>query len=244
MHLKSQPNLHYREMSMREDYRVDLKGAGPNVTKYPDRHLMRENSVINEIVGKTMNPRGPHSLGNFGRWNFAGGSLGPAAPPSPPVMSEGGAVISLPGAGDQATHADCEHLFDHVDLPGHYYNLFACAVSEEGVGQTCFIAGTHKLETCQRVTREDGGSGEVRAEFEELLCRPRLEIGDALIFDARVLHFGAGNASKATRRPLLYLNYWRHFYEDRKNWGGESLFQKGDEISRKETVNACGREGS
>lgn len=166
-----------------------------------------------------MSPEGQHRSGNYGRWNFSGGSEGPDAPTPPPISTGVGAVISLPGAGDQATHADAEHLFDHVDLPGHYYNLFASGIEpEDGMGFTCFVAGTHKLEVCERVMNSEN-----REEFEERLCRPKLNLGDAIVFDARVLHFGAGNRSDK-RRPVLYTNFWKKFYEDKKNWGGESIF--------------------
>ena len=55
-----------------------------------------------------MSPEGQHRSGNYGRWNFSGGSEGPDAPTPPPISTGVGAVISLPGAGDQATHADAE----------------------------------------------------------------------------------------------------------------------------------------
>jgi len=79
------------------------------------------------IVKGAFHPRGDgdSSLykGNFGRWNFGG--AGPDGSPLPFRLGQVGSVVSCPGSGDQAIHADTPHLFEHVDcLPCHYLNVF------------------------------------------------------------------------------------------------------------------------
>ena len=72
---------------------------------------------------------------------------------------------------------------------------------------------------------------------------PHLKIGDCLLFDTRVLHFGLGNlkhnpASGVKQentaeevgpdrvRAMLYINYWQRWWNKNtdKNWGQVSLF--------------------
>jgi len=209
--------------------------------------------------------------GNWGRWNFGGG--GPGAPK---LLSVGrvGAVISWPGAADQAVHADTPHLYEHMHLPPHYVNLFAPAppstdasgarpgetardTTDQRVGQTAFIAGSHKLGVCSRLMRDwsafDNGNSDstlvvpdiglaasAQAERAARLVRPHLDAGDVLLFDCRVLHFGLANRGEpgagqgygghgaAARRAVLYVNYHQPWFEDKKNWVLEKLFNEED----------------
>jgi ectoine hydroxylase-related dioxygenase (phytanoyl-CoA dioxygenase family) len=48
------------------------------------------------------------------------------------------------------------------------------------------------------------------------LVRPSLEIGDLLLFDCRILHFGLANSSKEVERPLLYTNMTHAWFHDPK----------------------------
>ena len=65
---------------------------------------------------------------------------------------------------------------------------------------------------------------EDRKILEENVVRPFLGLGDAVLFDCRVLHFGTENRGEI--RPVIYTNYWREFYRDPKNWDErESLFE-------------------
>ncbi|GMH96094.1 hypothetical protein TrST_g4627 [Triparma strigata] len=131
-----------------------------------------------------------------------------------------GSVISLPGCADQCLHADTEHLYDFM-CPTHYVNLFAVGGDfGEEVGQTAFVKGSQDLEVCGRM-QED------RKMLEENVVRPFLGLGDAVLFDCRVLHFGTENRGEI--RPVIYTNYWREFYRDPKNWDErESLFEGGE----------------
>ena len=91
-----------------------------------------------------------------------------------------GSVISCPGAGDQAIHADTPHLFEHVDcLPCHYANVFtpgykisndpittAMIVKNEfdkdgiwtgnsSMGGTALVQGSHQLSVSAMLLSED-----------------------------------------------------------------------------------------
>eukprot|EP00968_Pinguiococcus_pyrenoidosus_P026530 scaffold7096_cov253-Pinguiococcus_pyrenoidosus.AAC.2 len=205
-------------------------------------------------------PRCPErQAGNYGRWNFNGGG-----PEVRPVLSAGsvGAVMSLPGCADQALHADAPHLYDHVHLPPYYVNLFVPAVADEGdttfevcifslpasaagpfaealanareasqVGQTAFIPASHVMDACARLMDDAN-----RSERLEQIVRPHLKLGDAILFDTRIIHFGLANrSSRGTRRPVLYVNYTQPWYEDKKNWERSLLFgDGGDQASRGE----------
>ncbi len=217
--------LSYRELSMREDLRVDIR-SGPRLDKAKaevggvhDR--IRSHPGILEALTLLMNPTsddGSH-MGDFGAWNFGGS--GPGVPVQPKV-SGAGAVISFPGSADQAVHADASHLFSHVQLPPHYVNLFVSGFEgqREGEGGTAFVLGSHKLGTCAEMM-----AGGRRDKMERAIVRPVLNPGDVLLFDTRVLHFGMANTG-TRRRPLLYFNFTKSFYQDPKNWDNrESLFK-------------------
>lgn len=88
------------------------------------RSSWRYHPSIIAIMKGLFNPR-DESLykGNFGRWNFGGN--GPDGSPQPFRLGQIGSVVSCPGSGDQAIHADTPHLFEHTDChPCHYCNVF------------------------------------------------------------------------------------------------------------------------
>eukprot|EP00814_Leptocylindrus_danicus_P022205 CAMPEP_0116006046 /NCGR_PEP_ID=MMETSP0321-20121206/1504_1 /TAXON_ID=163516 /ORGANISM="Leptocylindrus danicus var. danicus, Strain B650" /LENGTH=186 /DNA_ID=CAMNT_0003474543 /DNA_START=132 /DNA_END=692 /DNA_ORIENTATION=- len=170
----------------------------------------------------------------------------------PLKIGEVGAVITVSGAADQAIHADTPHLFEHCDLPPHYANLFIpaaedtkynesnnknnggdndntgdCIVTGDTLlGGTAFVVGSHSLPVCEQLMDDDDETGAARLERERRTVRPSIRIGDALIFDCRLLHFGLGNRSKCNqRRPLLYINLTHEWFVDPKNWDDrEKLF--------------------
>lgn len=198
--------------------------------------------------------------GNFGRWNFGG--AGPDGTPQPLRIGQIGSVISLPGSADQAIHADTPHLFEHIDcLPCHYANLFTPGAVLEGrydedgsfagdmdSGGTAFVYGSHKLRETAKMTAEQPQPGAEKDStvfsaassvanewaMHVRIVRPSLQVGDALIFDCRVLHFGLANRSKvddtapltplqkhmpaSKRRPMLYVNMTHSWFHDPKNW--------------------------
>jgi hypothetical protein len=188
---------------MREAFRVDIRNgkhmknigisdesaAAGDESRTPQQDpYFRNNPSIIRILESVMNPNDasvPSTFrgGNWGRWNFGG--QGPDYPPPPPVVGEMGAVVSLPGCLDQTVHADTAHLFDHVQLPAHYVNLFIPAVADDisdqeylSIGQTAFIAGSHELDISARLMNT-GEEGE--REVEERMIRPHLDLGNIIM---------------------------------------------------------------
>jgi hypothetical protein len=250
----------YRELSMREDLRMDLR-HGPALSKlrarkegssktggnsillsasedhYGDGLFLRGHPGLLEILRRTMNPgsssssssddaleggtansnsnskSNPLYLGNMGRWNFGG--TGNNGTYQDLRISPVGGIVSLPGSADQALHADTPHLFEHLpDLPAHYVNMFApCTVFENAVGGTAFVHGSHDLAFTSKHYDATNNSS-----FYPFLVRPRLSLGDVILFDCRILHFGLANVSKSTERCICYVNTWHDWFHDAKNW--------------------------
>ena len=232
----------YYELSMREELRVDLRNgikmkelhklsndsnpAFPNSTGLS----IRNHPAINDILSSVMNPdelQGDYARGNWGRWNFEQG--GPDKKPTIKV-AEIGAVITLPGCVDQTIHADTSHIYTKTDLPGHYFNLFLIASSDKPTnnesekffqGQTAFILNSHHLEQSAKIMVDQGG----QTILENHLIRPHLNIGDAVLMDCRLLHFGLSNQTSTeyihnedSWRILLYINHHHQWFNDPKNW--------------------------
>jgi Phytanoyl-CoA dioxygenase (PhyH) len=212
-------------------------------------YFLRGHVDILEIARRTMNPKSSPdannnvlSRGNFGRYNFSGS--GPDGSFQNLRVSPVGAIISLPGSADQAIHADIPHLFEHMScLPAHYINVFTPGIAAApGVGQTAFVHGSHTLEFCARFTNDDDDKPSIgvvadniksdndkkeKSSWKDFLIRPALDLGDVLLFDCRILHFGLANSSGAiggdgsggaVERPLLYTNMTQHWFHDPKNW--------------------------
>jgi ectoine hydroxylase-related dioxygenase (phytanoyl-CoA dioxygenase family) len=153
--------------------------------------------------------------GNIGRYNFNG--TGADGSFQDLRVSPVGGIVSLPGAAEQAIHADTPHLFEHIpNLPAHYINIFTPGVSfDESVGGTAFCHGSHNLEfTAKYYSSDDDDNSKVYP----FLVRPRLTLGDVVLFDCRILHFGLANTSKAIERVVLYTNTTHAWFHDPKNW--------------------------
>ena len=158
------------------------------------------------------------------------------------VARDVGAFVSLPGASNQELHGDNDHLWWHENLPPHVVTMFlpGCletagapagaaaapdAVKEDQarVGWTAFVPRTHSISAAAAVLGNPPSSPD---DDHRCIC-PRLEAGDALLYDARLLHFGLANTSTRTRRPLMYVSFVRRWFQDRQNWGSESLLSGG-----------------
>ena len=75
------------------------------------------------IIKSVFNPReGSLFGGNFGCWNFVG--AGPDSSPRPFRLDQVGSVLSCPGSGDQAIHADTPHLLTHRLPPVSLFERF------------------------------------------------------------------------------------------------------------------------
>lgn len=249
----------YRELSMREDLRMDLRdgprmrkmrageGCGVPDTQAPaivhhafsyesDQSCLRFHPTVLHIVQQTLNPTDATlAPGNFGRFNFDGS--GPDGSPQPLRVGPMGSIISLPGSADQAIHADTPHLFETYDcLPAHYVNAFCLGADivyeKDGfgmstgaslVGGTAFVHASHKLSFTASL--KENWSVNTEPRVLQNLVRPSLDVGDVLLFDCRVLHFGLANTSKDVERPLLYTNMTQVWFHDPKNWNNnEAIF--------------------
>ena len=211
----AQQQHNYRELAMREDLRCDLRGT-PSLTSEEGverRNRLRQNEAIREICRRAATaPPSQHREGNYGLWNFDLG--GPGAPKKALDAGAIGSVIALPGCAEQALHADAPHIYDGVHLPGHYYNCFLYggeASNEPKAGQTGFVPGSHVCEACTALVKD------APRNVAAGIVRPRLASGDALIFDARILHFGLPNRS-TKRRAIVYCNHTEYWFRDPKNW--------------------------
>jgi hypothetical protein len=212
------PGMNYHELSAREDHRVDLRNGPAAKEMYgsPLHEQLTSIPGIVEIVERAFTPRSEADptlhLGNYGLHNFGG-----RGPEETPAAERGrfGCVISAPGASDQAIHADTPHLFHHAQCPAHYVNFFVPGIDAgDEVGWTAFVPGSHELGRC-RDLMEGGAAG--KRETHEATVRPRHGLGDVLLFDCRVLHFGTGNTGGVVR-PLHYVNYFKQGFRDNKNW--------------------------
>ena len=262
----------YREMSMREDLRMDLR-HGPALSKlrakkegsaatggksivvsaaedhHGDGHFLRGHTSLLEVIRRTMNPGSssfedanknhsaknstkPLYVGNMGRWNFGGTGNNGAFQDL--RISPIGGIVSLPGSAEQALHADTPHLFEHIpDLPAHYINVFApCTAFDEAVGGTAFIHGSHNLAfTAQHYDADHNAS------FYPFLVRPRLSLGDVVLFDCRILHFGLANTSRSIERCICYVNTWHDWFHDAKNWNkNRAIFEQHHENESREEI--------
>ncbi|OQR89283.1 hypothetical protein THRCLA_09813, partial [Thraustotheca clavata] len=234
---KKPPSRNFVEFATREAFRCDIRHT-PNLVA-----LRKTQPKESERTSKEINPRHPivvsilqdvaqpdggalKNHGNYGMWNFSFGGPG-----SRQRLAHGeiGAIVSTPGCFDQKIHADIPHLFNTVDLPPHLLHAFMPACDQGGfkAGQTAFVVGSHFLETCGRMTSEDGSGIE---ETISNTIRPHVIPGDLVLFDCRVLHLGLPNTTaplgskEGVRRAILYVNWHLPWFEDKKNWEMTSLF--------------------
>lgn len=234
----------FYELGMRQALRCDLRHS-PRMREVRPvcASTAHGHRALKRVVRPVCDPPGAHSGGNWGRWNFEGG--GPHAPKPDLTVCPAGAVMSLPGAADQLLHADTPHLYDHLHLPPHYLNFFfpAAVLPQQSrappasvdtprdtafaVGQTAFLLGSHFLEHSEACMDHPAGEAAGLAEQRRRLVRPHLALGDALLFDVRLLHMGLANRSATVRRPVLYVNWhqaWWNREKVDKNFTPERLF--------------------
>ena len=79
-----------------------------------------------------------------------------------------------------------------------------------------------------RLTTENIGESAIdpQDEMHMRIMRPSLQLGDVLIFDTRMLHFGLANQTNKmysensidVRRPMIYMNMTSAWFNDPKNW--------------------------
>jgi len=133
------------------------------------------------------------------------------------------AVTSLPEAMDQEFHIDMPLLFGEDDLgvqvPPYCLTFVVPLVDMNAEnGTTAFYPGTHKS------ILEDPSA------LDPVF--PEVPVGDAILFDARVWHYGTANKSAAPR-PVFYNTYQRPWFRDVVNFGQQNpLVIENQELSR------------
>mmetsp|Transcript_29490 Transcript_29490/g.83182 ORF Transcript_29490/g.83182 Transcript_29490/m.83182 type:complete len:282 (-) Transcript_29490:296-1141(-) len=134
------------------------------------------------------------------------------------------AMISLPGALDQALHSDTPYVVANDTIITGFIALSPVTMLH---GPTCLFPGTHTKEFHDSIPTTPyahyySADGNPEAEFlsEERRPRPReefvrsrqssifavMDVGDILMFDTRVLHYGSGNMSEEPR-PLVAFSF-------------------------------------
>jgi len=122
------------------------------------------------------------------------------------VLNSFASVIALPGADAQPRHKDHDFLFAPdvaARLPPWALTMVVPLVAlDERTGTTAVVPGSHR--------RDDADPRDVTVE-------PSLALGDALVMDYRLSHFGTPNRSPRVR-PVLYVVYSRPWFLDERNF--------------------------
>jgi hypothetical protein len=118
------------------------------------------------------------------------------------------AVVSHPGASQQHTHRDNDHLFFNPgvgpNLPVYAVNVAVPLIDvDRRTGPTGVLLGSHRL--AQGVVVEDAR-----------MTACELRRGDLMLLDYRTLHAGLPNAS-GQARPIVYMVYARPWFFDHVN---------------------------
>ena len=154
------------------------------------------------------------------------------------VLRRRGLVVGLPGASDQAYHADAprvppevwaEHESTAEVQPAHSLVVFLplCDLNEEN-GPTAFLPGSHQRWTADALEAESSAPGSSSAGAPAILD---VDAGDAIVFDSRTQHAGGANRSQDAR-PILYLVFARPWFDEamhRRLVGGAG---RGDDAER------------
>jgi ectoine hydroxylase-related dioxygenase (phytanoyl-CoA dioxygenase family) len=118
------------------------------------------------------------------------------------------AVVSHPGASQQHTHRDNDHLFLSPrvgpNLPVYAVNVAVPLIDVDlRTGPTGVWLGSHRW-------MEDS------AAQNETMTMSQLQRGDLMLMDYRTLHAGLPNASRQAR-PIVYMVYARPWFFDQAN---------------------------
>lgn len=150
------------------------------------------------------------------------------------IIQSIGTVCAYPGSAMQHVHRDHPHLFAEAGGLNAFFPPYALHVVvplvdlDETTGTTALWEGSHRVKS----GRDDQGwSKQELAQLEgAVLTYPKM--GDCYFMDFRLRHAGTPNLS-GFPRPILYLVYSRHWFQDRKNFGMQSPLL----ISRREYEN-------
>ena len=145
------------------------------------------------------------------------GALGPvlAALAGPDAeLWELSAIISAPGAAPQIVHADTAY----ASCPSLITTFVALQDVSTAMGPTCFVPGTHNDKAAHMRFMED--PLEVLSDADGRACV--LDIGDAAVYDSRILHRGGTNRSDRLR-ALLCITFRHQDAPAREEWSSNSI---------------------
>lgn len=129
------------------------------------------------------------------------------------ILESFGVVLSLPGSKPQHMHRDGPTLFNTgIDpmLPAHAVTVVIPLIEmNEHHGSTELWPGTHRLP--------NQSADQIKDVQAQTPITPLVREGSAVIWDYRLYHRGAGNLSD-TPRPIIYITYSRHWFQDANNW--------------------------
>ena len=134
------------------------------------------------------------------------------------------ALVSEPGAGPQATHADTVWDAD----PCLYTAFVALQDVSETMGPTRFFPGTHGSADAQDIVDdEDEGPGYLGGRESRVAL---LDAGAAALYDGRLLHCGGPNGGET--RVLFYVTF-RHPDADADDLGNADAHSMCPDVRRR-----------
>jgi Ser/Thr protein kinase RdoA (MazF antagonist) len=125
------------------------------------------------------------------------------------VLGSFGAVIALPGAKDQHIHRDHPPLFEDealsLQIPSFAITVVIPLIDLTAeTGSTRLWKGSHKLAPSQDLAMEASSV-------------PWVKQGSCYLMDYQLLHGGTANISPQVR-PILYLVYYRSWFQEAVNY--------------------------
>lgn len=129
-------------------------------------------------------------------------------------------LIATAGAEEQKWHADGEHQNMEQHAPVHCFSVFVPLVDVPMErGPTEFFPASHF------VTRQEEPmkfNSQANNTLNQPLA-PTMRVGDALLFDYRLLHRGKANLD-IVDRPMLVFIFHQPWFKDLRNWPKRSIY--------------------
>ena len=129
------------------------------------------------------------------------------------VLGSLGAVISLPGADRQHVHRDHPSLFEDEELDAKIPS-FAITAVVPLIDLTPATGSTRVWKGSHRIPHSDD------FDFADSFV-PFLPMGSCYLMDYQLLHGGTPNVSSVVR-PILYLTYYRSWFQESVNYEKQS----------------------
>lgn len=125
------------------------------------------------------------------------------------VLGSCSVVVAFPGATAQRNHRDNNLLFGDTRaslmMPTYAITVGIPLIPLTAeTGTTAMYAKSHQELLDARI-------------YAEPAIEPRMQLGDAYLFDSRLVHNGTPNASEQWR-PIIYLTYARNWFLDVENY--------------------------